>query len=173
MAKDKEGAVKTAGKGAPIEGGVPGQPKEKKVKLTKEERKAKREAARKALPSYTIPEGGLTSVPSDFDGKKFQPLEKENFADPAVWMEYRAAIVEARGHRMIEAAKKMRNTAIRQRQFGNEDTRKRVAKATKIVDQLGDLRIQLIRDGVDLTSVGMAPATPEEIEKSKLPVAAE
>ena len=99
----------------------------------------RREASRKSiekrknLPKYPIPEGGLTTVPEDYSSSKHKPLEKEDFASVAYYLDFKAGKLERAAARMREEAKVARS-------FGNVKEIKKMKKISKLLAEFADLK---------------------------------
>jgi len=120
--------------------------------MTEAEVKAmkRREASRKSiekrknLPKYSIPSGGLTTLPADYTSSKFQPLEKEDFASEADYLDYKA-------DKMERAVKRMREEARVARSFGNVKDIKKMKKISKLLAEFAELKDT--EDGVSMKSL--------------------
>jgi len=93
-------------------------------------------------------EGKLTEVPTDFDTSKHLKPSKDDFAHPALFMEFRAAEAEAKAADLTASAEKYRAEADNLRKFGDPETRKKAKRAAKLREQLADLEAQLAEEGV-------------------------
>ena len=110
------------------------------------EKTTKRPQKLKYAETVTIPDGGLTEWPADFDPKKHQPLPKSIFADEAVWYDGRAAEYE-------EQAKQYREKAEMCRKFGDAEQRKDALRVAKLQKQLEELQASLASQGISMEDI--------------------
>ena len=95
-------------------------------------------------------EGKLTEVPTDFDTTKHLKPSKDDFASPALFMDFRAMEADAKAADFTASAAKYRAEAENLRKFGNPEARKKAKRAAKLREQLKDLEAQLAEEGVAL-----------------------
>jgi hypothetical protein len=102
-------------------------------KMKRREASRKSIEKRKSLPKYNIPAGGLTTVPADYSSGKFKPLEKEDFATEADYLDFIADKMERMAKRKREEAKVARS-------FGNVKDVKKMKKVTKLLAEFADMK---------------------------------
>jgi hypothetical protein len=98
-------------------------------------------------------DGVLTAIPGDWDAKKHLPLRKGDFADEAMFLDFRADDMETRGKALLTSAKLIRETAVTHRKFGDPKKRAQVKRAQRMVEQLAKLKEQLKAEGVDVDEI--------------------
>lgn len=99
----------------------------------------------------SVNEGGkLTSVPEDFDTTKHLKPARDDFANPALFMEFRAAEASAKSEALAEAAEKYLAEAASLRKYGDPAKRKMAKRAQRLRDELADLEATLEEEGIDL-----------------------
>jgi len=139
----------------------------KKADLTDEQRQQMKDYRRAQKPSrITHPLVGakegfpFDTVPSDYSFVTHKPLGKKQFKDGTGFLEYRAAQLKYRGQRLIDQGDKLAQKAKIDRQYGNEDTRKKAKKFTDMFAELENLKAALAAQGIDPTTL-VAPAKVE------------
>ena len=116
---------------------------------------------KKNRAQYPIPEGGLESVPTDFDSKKFKPLKKKDFKSEATFLELRADNMEA-------AAKRLREEAAAIRAGGGKDK----GKAKKLVNmtrKLAEMKAAMEAEGIDVEALIQAALAENAAKKTEAP----
>ncbi len=104
--------------------------------------------AKKKQPriEYTIPEGGLKAWPKDFDRKVYKPLRRKNFADETVFMEAKAARLEA-------AAKRIREEIVITRQLGGSEQAKAAKQFARLQNRMATMTEALVAQGIDVKAL--------------------
>lgn len=105
-----------------------------------------------AVPK-TIMDGELKVVYAGYDSRKHKPLKKSNFASMATYLQYQGYIARLRAHRLVKIAEDKEKKASRLLKFGDEQTRKKAAKISKMRDQLAALEKQLTAEGIDVKDI--------------------
>lgn len=161
----KNQAAKDAAAKAQAAAPAPAPAKEKKGPSPADVARAKRQArvsfltTEAAKPFLTTEADGtakLTAVPTGFDQTKHLPLTKDNFADEGVFLQWRAAFFEERGHRLLRLAEKIRRDAATVAKYGTPEKRKQIKRAQKLADQLAELRKTLAAEGIDLSDLDVS-----------------
>lgn len=98
-------------------------------------------------------DGELTGIPANFDWETHKPLTKSNFADTALYLDYRCDALQHRITKLTAIRTDLVKKVTHLRQFGDEDVRKLAMKATRMVDQLSALKKELQAEGVDLEAL--------------------
>jgi hypothetical protein len=111
-------------------------------------------------------DGKLTAVPKpikDGDGgkvlyagyntRKHNPLKKTDFADLQTYLRHQAFVARVKAAILVKSAVDKEAKADRIEQFGDEETRKKVAKMARMKDQLAELTKQLEDDGIDTSNI--------------------
>lgn len=136
----------------------------KKTQAEKDARKAERKAQKAARPRYSesieAREAGdvnadnkLIRAPTAFDAKKHKTVKKSDFANEAVFMEFRADAVEERGRALLSRADEMRDAAKEMARFGSDPAKAAAAKKlAKLKAQQAELEALLAAEGVDLNA---------------------
>jgi len=101
-----------------------------------------------AVPVQVKNEGGEVTY-DGFHYRKHKPLTKADFAGTDVYMDYRAFSLRQRIDAMVVLATKYTTQATNLRKFGDEKTRKAVARVHKLREQMAALEAELAADGVD------------------------
>ena len=97
--------------------------------------------------------GLLTAVPENFDPKKHKGLKKKQFADVATHMDYLSAMAKFNSERLAAKAVDLTARAERIRKFGDEGTRKKVAKVERMKKQMAALKAELEEQGIDVDAL--------------------
>lgn len=100
---------------------------------------------RKSLPKYSIPTGGLQTVPADYSTAKFQPLEQEDFASAADYMDYKVLRLEKQVVRLREEANTLRS-------LGSVKDPKKAKKISKLFAEFAEMKASS-EDGVDIKAM--------------------
>jgi len=132
----------TATAGRPPAAAYAGMTEEQVKAAKKEEAKARREK----LPKFTIPQGGLKEVGSDYSISKYKRLVREDFASESDYLDFSASELEKR-------AAKMRQNSNDYRAMGNLKDPKKAKKLLKMHRAFDELRKQLEGDDVDVESL--------------------
>lgn len=88
----------------------------------------------------------LTTIPTDFDSAKHAKLKSSDFADEAMFLDFRATQLET-------TAKKFRGRAEQLRKIENVDDRKKVNRLEKMREQMAKLEESLKSQGVDTNAL--------------------
>ena len=130
--------------------------KDKKEKVDKKERVKKE---RKPKPVITADmaevdgEGRFTATPTLDEGQSilnFAGLKKENFANEATFLDYKAMCMEARIEKSQKAAVRLREQAELSRKYGDTKLRKKAKKLMAARDAIADLEAELSAAGIEL-----------------------
>lgn len=119
----------------------------------------------KQVVSAVNTEGLLIAVPKplkDAEGKviyagfncrKHVPLKKSDFASITTYMRHQAYVARVKAAILIKGAEDKEVKAARMEKFGDDATRKKVAKMARMREQLAALQTQLKEDGVDISDI--------------------
>lgn len=88
----------------------------------------------------------LTAVPTDYDAKKYAKLKSSDFADEAVYMDFRAAEAQRLVTLFSNRARKLRT-------LGSVADRARANKLIKMRENMAKLAAQLKAEGVDVDAL--------------------
>ena len=109
----------------------------------------------KLLVAVPVPikdaEGKVTYA--GFNTRKHNPLKKTDFANLQTHLRYQAFISQIRAAVMLKKSAELESKAKRIEKFGDEATRKKVARMAAMKKQLAVLTAQLEEDGIDLEGV--------------------
>jgi len=112
---------------------------------------AKVEGKKKGRIEFEVPAGGFESGRIEgFNFKKNKPLTKKDFADTAAFLEYRAEALKARAAGFVESAKKLTEKVEMLRKYGDDETRKKAEKLSKLREQMALLEKELEDQGIDI-----------------------
>jgi hypothetical protein len=95
-------------------------------------------------------EEGGDPVQVGFDPAAHKPLVKDDFADSATYMDFRAYMCDMQIARKTELAKVLRKKAAKLRKYGDEKTRKRVMRLDRMKEQMAALQAELEAEGFEL-----------------------
>ena len=98
-------------------------------------------------------EGLLTVVPQEIDGKYHLVPKSTDFADQAIFLEWRAVQAEETAQSWVEKAKSYRTKASAFSKYGNPKTRTAILRREKIMRQLAELDELLLDEGVDVNEL--------------------
>lgn len=127
------------------------EPKEKKAKVA---RKVHPLVGSKDAKVYPFP-----SIPTDFDFKTMKILKKKDFADGAIFFEFKAREMEHKAGLFREKAKEEAVT-------GGGKAKQAKKRFVKMVDKMAELKKQLEDQGVDINEL-MANLQKAKEEKDK------
>jgi hypothetical protein len=105
-----------------------------------------------AVP-VTVKDDEGTVLYEGFDPRKHKPLKKGDFAAVDGYMDYQAMTLRHKANRMLEQAKKKASDAERYRKFGDEETRKKALRASRMREALKKLEAELAEDGVSADDI--------------------
>ena len=88
-----------------------------------------------------------------FNTRKHNPLKKTDFANLQTHLRYQGFINTIRAAVLLKKAEELETKANRIEKFGDEATRKKVARMAAMKKQLTVLAAQLEEDGIDLDGV--------------------
>lgn len=148
-------ATKNGSKSAPTNAKV------EKPKLTKEQKKAQREAEKAKLTPFRSvvtsehvnAEGLLTS--SDvrtlgYDEDVHQQLSRSDFATETLWLMFRASNLRARAAKMLAQAEKMELDASTATNVADPEKRKQVKRLQKLAGAFAELKNTLAAEGLNI-----------------------
>lgn len=92
-------------------------------------------------------------VYAGFNVRKHNPLKKTAFAGLADFLCYQAFTARVRAAILIKSAEDKEKKALHIAKFGDEQTRKKVARMARMKEQLATLTAQLVEDGVDVSEI--------------------
>lgn len=147
--KPKAPAAETKPKKGPKEGQVALKNKDGSPKLDKDgnQRYGKPPVERVKFTGGTRDQAGLlTAVPTDYDHRKHLPPSAKDFANVAVFYDWKADQAEAR-------AKQLRSLAADERSGGGKAARAEKKRVLKIAEQFAALKASLEGKGVDVASL--------------------
>jgi hypothetical protein len=120
----------------------------KKVNGTK---KAEKKAAKKEKAVFEggdrNDDGQLISVPTDWNAAEHKRLSKKDFGDVALWLDFEAMLIDRRVEMLQKAAENKRDKATKLRQFGDEATRKKIARVEKLKEAQAKILAELAEGG--------------------------
>lgn len=105
-----------------------------------------------AVPIPIKDEAGKVTY-AGFNTRKHNPLKKTDFANLQTHLRYQGFINQIRAAVLLKKAAEMEDKAKRIEKFGDEATRKKVARMAAMKKQLAVLTAQLEEDGIDLEGV--------------------
>ena len=106
---------------------------------------------KKGRIEFEVPAGGFESgIIEGLNFKKNKPLTKKDFADTAAFLEYRAEALKARAAGFVESAKKLTEKVEMLRKYGDDETRKKAEKLSKLREQMALLEKELEDQGIDI-----------------------
>lgn len=105
-----------------------------------------------AVPIPVKDENGKV-IYAGFNTRKHLPLKKANFASLATHLRYQAFVSRAKALASIKRAEELEGKATRIEQYGDESTRKKVAKLARMVAAAKKIQASLEAEGVDLSSM--------------------
>lgn len=105
-----------------------------------------------AVPKPIKDEAGKI-VYGGFNVRKHNPLKKTAFAGLAEFLRFQAFTARVRAVILIKSAEDKEKKAVHIEKFGDEATRKKVARMARMTEQLATLTAQLIEDGVDVSEI--------------------
>jgi len=88
-----------------------------------------------------------------FNTRKHKPLKKGVFASIADYMRYQAYVGRIRAAVLVKRAVELEKKAERIAKFGDDATRRKVQKVSKMKEQLALLQKQLKEEGVDISEI--------------------
>lgn len=110
---------------------------------TQEPKAAKEKVERVA---YTIPEGGLESVPEDFSRKLHKPLKKADFKEEHVYLNMRADELELK-------VKALREDAKLSKELGSTADRAKAKRLRAMQTRMAELKKELSSQGIDVDAL--------------------
>jgi hypothetical protein len=136
----------------------------------KKEKKVKAAFDYSALTDQLNEDGLLTAVPSTrtvetndkgkevekFDGwspKDHKPLKRGDFATDDVFLDFRVFVLDHQLWQKQESRDSLAKRADRLRQFGDEKTRKKAAKLSRMREQMAALEAELSEEGIDVDEI--------------------
>jgi len=106
-----------------------------------------------AVPIPVADEKGKV-IYAGFNARKHLPLKKADFASLATYLRYQGFIAKIKAHTLVKRAEECEAKAARIEQYGDEATRKKVAKLARMREAAEKIQKQLEEEGVDLTGMG-------------------
>lgn len=121
-------------------------PKASAAPGTKDEKAGKKAQVKKVVYPGLIDKDGaptkLEAIPTDFDPKTHKPLKRTDFKDEGLFLEMRAADLEAR-------AAKLRKEASTIRELGSAADRAKAKKLLLMQERMQELMASLREQGID------------------------
>lgn len=105
-----------------------------------------------AVPKPIKDEGGKI-IYGGFNVRKHNPLKKTAFVGLAEFFRFQAFVARVRAVLLIKSAEDKEKKADHISKFGDEVTRKKVARMARMKEQLATLTAQLVEDGVDVSEI--------------------
>lgn len=116
------------------------------------------------VPAYNA-EGKLIAVPkpvkdetgkviyAGFNTRKHNPLKKTDFSGLHVYLRFQAFVARVKAAILVKSAVEKEKKADNIERFGDEETRKKVARIARMQETLAELTKQLEDDGIDITGI--------------------
>ena len=92
-------------------------------------------------------------VYAGFNVRKHNPLKKDAFVGLAEYLRFQAFVSRVRAAILIKGAEDKEKKAMHIAKFGDEETRKKVARMARMKEQLATLTAQLVEEGVDVSEL--------------------
>lgn len=103
---------------------------------------------------FAVPEGGFdVAMPEGYEFGTYRMLKKEEFAEEAVYFEFRAAGFRIRAEDFEQRAIKFDRKADDARRFGSDEDRKQVVQLRKLQAKGQAIREELAAKGIDADAV--------------------